>query len=655
MIFITGVNNLSSQGGQIMASVVDERIETGETWGDRSRRWLAALESAVRRADSASFDELFVEESYWRDLVSLTWDTCQFWGRESIRDRFFEATQVMGFDEVAVDEDRTAPREAEFIGSIHVEFFFEFRNSVGVCKGFVRLIPDDSVSCGMRARMIATTLHELDCAPEPRTRHPRLGYEPEFSGQTYGEWNAAKRDFSRRDPDVLIIGGSQSGLSVGARFERKGRSYLIVEKNERPGDMWRSRYESLALHTPTMINALPYLSLPDHWSLFTPKDQWANWLDCYATLMNLNFLGGTEVEHCEFDESSRIWSVKMRHSDGSVRTMHPKHLILAVGGVGGRPRVPELTGLSEFDGEVMHSSQFRDGSPYVGKRVMVVGSSTTAHDICLDLALRGAEPTMAQRGPACVVNIDEVIKFGADYARVSSDEADFLRSAMPYPLWVERAKAYTKITEQTHRDLHDALRRAGQKLTIGHDETGWSIKLFREAAGYYLNVGASEAIASGQIKMLDFDSIDRFVCDGVSLRNGETQKFDVVILATGFHDLTNDIAALLGEGVAESIGRCNGVDPADGEYRTMSRPTAQPHLWLINGGIPDSRKSSDILAMQVIAQMEGLVPSLVRRPDGGVAPLDSCVLEVGSAASSEGAQGSTCNFQSFASDETRDR
>jgi putative flavoprotein involved in K+ transport len=509
---------------------------------------------------------------------------------------------------------------AEFVGEPFVEIFFAFDTAVGTGKGFARLAPDASAKFGMRAQLIATGLVALNCAPEPTGRHLRLGFDPTYPGQTWGEWVAAKSDFTDRDPNVLIIGGSHSGLSVGARFERKGISYLIVEKNQRPGDMWRSRYESLALHTHTRMNDLPYIPLPAHWGSFTPKDQWADWLDCYAKLMNLNFWPSTEAIGGSFNEATRQWEVHLRLADGTVRTMCPKHVVLAVGGVGGKPRVPELPGLKDFQGEVLHSSAFKTGAAYQGKKVMVVGASTTAHDICLDLFHKGAFPTMAQRGPACVVNIDEVVKFSADYAEVSVDEADQLRSSMALPLMIKRAQAYTITTEEEHAELHTGLRKAGQKLTIGHDNTGWSIKLFRDAAGYYLNVGCSEAIVEGKVKVLDYEQIERFVAEGALLRDGSVMPLDVVVLATGFHDLSNDIEALFGPAVAKKLGRCVGV-AEDGEYRTMSRPTAQAHLWLINGGIVDARKSSDLLAMQVIAQMKGLVPSLVRQPDGGVKPL----------------------------------
>ncbi|HEY4333952.1 MAG TPA: NAD(P)/FAD-dependent oxidoreductase [Ilumatobacteraceae bacterium] len=587
---------------------------------DQTAAWLSSFAAALHAGDQHRFEELFLDESYWRDMVALTWDTCQFWGRATVSDELIKHAAAAGMTDIHLDPDRSAPKATVFLGTPVVELFYAFRTNVGTGKGFVRLVIDEASELGIRAQLIATGLVGLDCAPEPTERHPHLGFDPAYPGQTWGEWTAAKSDFSERDPDVLIIGGSHSGLSVGARFERKGISYLIVERNAAPGDMWRGRYESLALHTHTRMNDLPYLSLPAHWGSFTPKDQWADWLDCYARLMNLNLWTSTEAVSGTFDAEARRWEVRLRRADGTERTMHPKHVVLAVGGIGGRPKVPDLPGLDDFAGEVLHSSAFKTGAAYTGRRVMVVGSSTTAHDICLDLFHKGAVPTMAQRGPTCVVNIAEQVKFSADYATLAIEEADQLRSSMVLPLIIKRGQAGTVMTEQTHAELHDGLRKAGQKLTIGADQTGWTLKLFRDTRGYYLNVGCSEAIVAGKVKVLDFEQIDRFVAEGALLADGTVMPLEVVVLATGFHDLSVDIETLLGADVAAKFDRCIGVAD-DGEYRTMSRPTAQAHLWLINGGIIDARKSSDLLALQIIAQMHGLVPSLVRQPDGTVRAL----------------------------------
>lgn len=590
---------------------------------DKTVAWLKGLERWLGGAAQPAFGDLFLPQCYWRDMVALTWDTRQFWGGELVEKELRRYAPPAGVRNVRLDPERSAPVLAELDGEKFIELFFAFETSTGRCKGFARLSPDDAATFGMRAQLVATSLVALDCAPEAGDRHARLGFDPDVPGQTWAEWKAAKSDFTKREPDVLIIGGSHSGLSLGARFERKGVSYLIIEKNKKPGDMWRSRYEALALHTNTPANDLPYIPLPRHWGTFTPKDQWADWLDSYASLMNLNFQGGTEAVGGSFDEGTRTWEIRTRQADGSVRIFRPKHVVMAIGGVGGKPRVPDLPGLKNFSGQVLHSSAFKSGAAYKGQQVMVVGSSTTAHDICLDLFNKGASPTMAQRGATCVVNIDEVEKFTADYKKVSVDEADQRRSAtFVLPLLIKRTQANTVRTERDHAALHAGLRKAGQKLTIGHDNTGWLMKLFRDLAGYYLNIGCSDAIIEGKVKVMDFDTIERFDESGVQLRDGTHRAFDTVVLATGYQDLSRDIAALFGEDVAQKVGKGIGL-AEDGEYRNMSRPTGQPHLWIMLGGIIDARRSSDPLAMQIIAQMKGLVPTLVRQADGSSQPLGS--------------------------------
>ena len=276
----------------------------------RAEGWLAAFAEAVGTDDRRRFEDLFDEDSYWRDIVALTWDTRQFWGREALQDEFAKHAAEAGMSNLRIDPDRSPPRTNDFLGLPVAEVFFAFDVTVGAGKGFVRLVVDDLAEFGMRAQLLSTALVALDCAPEPTDRHPHLGFDPQYPGQTWGEWVAAKSDFTERDPEVLIVGGSHSGLSVGARFERKGISYLIVERNAQPGDMWRSRYESLALHTHTRMNDLPYLTLPAHWGSFTPKDQWADWLDCYARLLNLNLWTSTEVVGATFDEGRREWAVR---------------------------------------------------------------------------------------------------------------------------------------------------------------------------------------------------------------------------------------------------------------------------------------------------------------------------------------------------------
>ena len=595
-----------------------------KTPAEQAQTWLDALAAALASGDGGSIDALFLEESYWRDLIALTWDTQQFWGRDAVTRELPRYAKSASLSNLALDPARTAPRTVTEFGKPFIEFFFTFDTAVGRGRGFAALAPDESSKVGARARNIATELVALDCAPENVRRHPWQGYDLAYPGQTWAEHLAAKSSFRDRDPDVLIIGGGHSGLCIGARLERMGVSYLIVDKEKKPGDVWRGRYESLVLHTNTAANDLPYIELPKHWGSYTPKEQWADWIESYVKLMNLNYWSSTELLGGTFDETSREWNIRIRLADGSLRTMRPKHVVLAVGGVGSEPRVPELPGLKDFRGEVLHSSAYKTGVAFRGRKVLVVGTSTSAHDICLDLYHKGATVTMMQRGPACVVNINEVERMSADYSAglMSKDEADQRRSANAIrPLMVKRMQANTVLTEIEYAELHAGLRKAGMKLTIGDDRTGWRMKLVRDLSGYYINVGCSEVIAAGGIKMMQSDDVAHFVPEGVQLRDGSVSPFDAVILATGFHNLSVKVEDLFGPEIARKVGRVGGIADEDGEPRNACRPTGQLHLWMIFGGIVDARKSSPLLAFQLKANLEGLVPSFARQADGRIKPL----------------------------------
>ena len=95
-------------------------------------------------------------------------------------------------------------------------------------------------------------------------------------------------------PDVVIIGGGQGGIALGARLRQLGVPTIIVERNERPGDSWRKRYKSLCLHDPVWYDHLPYIKFPDNWPVFSPKDKIADWLEMYTRVMELNYWSSTD-------------------------------------------------------------------------------------------------------------------------------------------------------------------------------------------------------------------------------------------------------------------------------------------------------------------------------------------------------------------------
>ena len=188
-----------------------------------------------------------------------------------------------------------------------------------------------------------------------------------FAARTGSICATPRPEYADRDPAVLVIGGGQSGLSIAARLKQLNVDTLIVDREKRIGDNWRKRYHALTLHNQVQVNHLPYMQFPPNWPTYIPKDKLANWFEAYVEAMELNFWTETEFEGGSYDEKQGRWTVTLRRADGSRRTMHPRHVVLATG-VSGIPNVPEIAGLKNFAGTVMHSSQYDDGENWKGKR-----------------------------------------------------------------------------------------------------------------------------------------------------------------------------------------------------------------------------------------------------------------------------------------------
>ena len=155
-------------------------------------------------------------------------------------------------------------------------------------------------------------------------------------------------------PYVVIIGGGQGGIGLGARLRQLGVPTIIVEKNARPGDSWRKRYKSLCLHDPVWYDHLPYIPFPENWPVFSPKDKIGDWLEWYTKVMELNYWSSTTAKKAEWDEATQEWVVTVER-DGKEIVLRPKQLVLATG-MSAKPNIPKFPGQDVFKGEQQHSS-----------------------------------------------------------------------------------------------------------------------------------------------------------------------------------------------------------------------------------------------------------------------------------------------------------
>jgi cation diffusion facilitator CzcD-associated flavoprotein CzcO len=286
--------------------------------------------------------------------------------------------------------------------------------------------------------------------------------------------------------------------------------------------------------------------------------------------------------------------------------MHPRHLIFATG-VSSIPSTPDLPGLADFAGTVVHSGDFKHAEAWKGRKTLVLGSGTSGHDVAQELAAQGAEVTIIQRSKTHVVSLKEAQRVYAIYQEgIPFDDCDLLATSLPYPVLRRSYQLSTAKGLEVDKALLDALAARGFRLWAGEDETGFQMMYLRYGGGYYFNVGCSELIISGAVKLLQFADIDRFVAGGARLKDGAIAAAELLVLATGYQNQQAAVRRYLGDAIADKVGPVWGFDEG-GELRNMWRATAQPGLWFIAGSLAQCRIFSRYLAIQIKALEEGLL------------------------------------------------
>jgi putative flavoprotein involved in K+ transport len=572
-------------------------------------QWLSRFDEALTRGDSEAAAELFGEPSYWRDLVSFTWNIKTVEGREGVKQMLDHTlAQIKPGGWHATEE----PSATDGV----TDAWLGFETAVGRGAGHLRLIDG-------KAWTLLTTLDELKGYEQSAGALRPKGVEHGASRErrTWLEERLAEAEElgHTTQPYVVIIGGGQGGIALGARLRQLGVPAIIVERNERPGDSWRKRYKSLCLHDPVWYDHLPYIKFPPNWPVFSPKDKIGDWLEMYTRVMELNYWSSTTATKARYDEDAGEWAVTVQR-DGEELTLRPKQLVVATG-MSARPHVPRFPGSESFKGDQHHSSKHPGPDRYEGKRAIVVGSNNSAHDICAALWEHRADVTMVQRSSTHVVRSATLmdIALGDLYSEravangMTTEKADMTFASLPYAIMAElQVPVYDQIRERD-ADFYERLERAGFEHDWGEDGSGLFMKYLRRGSGYYIDVGASELVASGEIK-LQAGQVDHLTEDAVVLADGTELPADVVVYATGYDSMNGFVADLISQDVADKVGKVWGLGsdtakdpgPWEGEQRNMWKPTQQQALWFHGGNLHQSRHYSLYLALQLKARAEGL-------------------------------------------------
>ena len=521
-----------------------------------ARSWLTAFS-----ASNGNPARLFAANALWRDYLAFQWDLQTHDGVAGIQAAM--PTHPFRFDPAI---EQISPQE----------FIFKFDGPHGFSRGLIEM---QSGNC---VRLFTS----LEAIPGHKT-------------------NA-----QIAEPKVLIIGAGQSGLALGARLGHAGVPYLIIEQNERVGDNWRKRYDSLVLHDPVWVNHLPFKPFPDDWPVYTPKDMMGDWLEGYAGSLGLTVACRTRLSCARFDETDGFWTVELTTPE-ETRTLRVPHIVFAVG-TSGFAHTPAFPGAEKFAGRQMHSSAYTSGAEFAGSKVAIVGATNSAHDIAVDLVKNGAQPTLIQRSSTHVVPhkvyVEDIL--GALYSPQSSHslgQSDFLSLATPMRRLEARARNLFAKVQQDWAGFYDGLRDVGFQIDFAEDGTGIVGKYRRSASGYYIDVGGSQRVMNGEIEVRSGVGVDQLNSQGLMLSDGSHLTSDAIIYATGFGSMEEWVARLIDAETAEKIGRCWGYGsgyrgdpgPWEGELRNMWKPTAQAGLWFMGGNLAQVRMYSHYLALQI--------------------------------------------------------
>jgi putative flavoprotein involved in K+ transport len=576
-------------------------------------RWLAEFGEALEAGDADRAAGMFAEQSFWRDLIAFTWNITTVEGPDGVRDLL---AGTLGNTRPTGWRTTEEPTEADGITTAWIAF----ETAVGRGNGLLRLRDDGA---GPKAWTLLTALYELKGHEEPAHDRRPMGAEHGINRDRSSwlerrEREAAELGYTTQ-PEVLVVGGGQAGIALGARLRQLDVPTIVVDKRGRPGDQWRGRYKSLCLHDPVWYDHLPYLKFPDNWPVFSPKDKIADWLESYTRVMELNYWTNTEAKQATYDEAAGEWRVTVER-DGQAHVLRPRQLVLATG-MSGKPNVPDLPGMDVFRGDQHHSSQHPGPDPYKGKRCVVVGSNNSAFDICGALWEIGADVTMVQRTSTHIVRSDTLMEIGlgalyseeAVAAGVTTDKADMIFASLPYRIMHEfQIPLYEQMRERD-ADYYERLAKAGFDLDWGPDGSGLFMKYLRRGSGYYIDVGAADLVANGDVTLVR-GQVDHLTEDAVVLADGTELPADLVVYATGYRSMNGWVADLISPEAADTVGKVWGLGsdtpkdpgPWEGEERNMWKPTRLPALWFHGGNLHQSRHYSLYLALQLKARYEGI-------------------------------------------------
>ncbi|OCT44337.1 Flavin-binding monooxygenase-like family protein [Cladophialophora carrionii] len=562
--------------------------------------------------------------SIWRDLFALTGSMRTIYSPHSIVRAWSDTCKSRQAGDFALVKGSAQPlRLDKNTGWVNVSFSFRNRgNPAATCRGYLSLILEDDGQ--WRIWMIRTVLEQLEgcedvdvLQPVERARDGVNGHDTSTqAGRVNGNHTLDDRapgattgpTSSAAHFDCVVVGAGQAGLGTAGRLQALGLSYVVLDKNAQVGDNWMTRYDSARLHTAREYNHLPFdRTFPLPYQEFLTKYDLAKgykeWVDKFGIAQHICFR--TTLDSGSWDEQSRTWTLHVSRADGSVQTLTADHVVMATGGGGQIPIMPHYPGRETFQGTVLHSADYKSAAPWRGQPGIVIGTANTAHDVAEDMVEAAlSHVTMVQRSRTYVLPCEyfKVISDRSYNAQVATVDADRDGYTMPYAVTRLLSRRALHAAAAREPERFDALERVGFRVER-YGDIMWHI--CEKLGGHYMDVGCSDLIAKGKIKMKSDALPTHYTPTGLAFSDGTEIPAAVIVFSTGFvGNMRTDVARIFGKEVASRADDFWGLD-SEGELKGVFKKNRHPGLWYTGGTVGHARYFSRFVALQIKADKMG--------------------------------------------------
>ena len=342
-----------------------------------------------------------------------------------------------------------------------------------------------------------------------------------------------------KDSNVIIIGAGPAGLACASSMRAVGLSTTVLEKENTVGSVWRRHYDRLHLHTDRGHSGLPGLAMPRSYLKYPSRSQLIEYLESYAAHFGIRPIFNTTVRN--------IGRVGSRWRVDTDQGRLPASVVVIATGWADFPNRPDWPGRDDFKGVLLHSSEYRNSSAFIGSRVLVVGLGNSGGEIALDLANADLDTTLAVRGPVHILPRDLL--------------------GFPILTWaIAQQRLPTAIVDFINAPILRLAVGPTERFGLHRPEKGPRRMIEEDGRAPLLDIGTLAKIKDGAIKVRG--GIERFTPGGVIFSDHRQERFDAVILATGFRP---DLRTLL-PGI-------DGVLSDQGKPLVTGKATNQPGLF----------------------------------------------------------------------------